>query len=75
MGDLFGERGCVGAVVEPDFLLDSDAGSVGKPDAHAADFSAGLTQKSDHCIAAGPQACSANDYDPVGHPNRSLNRT
>jgi hypothetical protein len=28
VGDLFGERGCVGAVVEPDFFLDCDTGSV-----------------------------------------------
>ena len=38
LGDLFGERGGVGAVVEPDSLLDGDPGSIGEPDTHASLF-------------------------------------
>lgn len=33
-GDLFGERGRVGVVVEPNFLINGDTGSVRQPDAH-----------------------------------------
>jgi hypothetical protein len=72
MGDLFGERGCLGAVVEPDFLLDGDTGGVGKSDAHAPDCAASRAQESHHDTVTGPQLWAANDYHRVGHP-RILN--
>jgi hypothetical protein len=45
LGDLFGERGGIGAVVEPDLLLDGDTESIGEPDAHAPDCAAGGAQE------------------------------
>jgi hypothetical protein len=67
MGYLFGERGCVGAVVELDFLFEGDTRSVGDSHAHALGCAAGRAQESHHDTVTRPQLWTANDYHRPGH--------
>ena len=67
LGDLFCERSDLGALIEPDLLLDGDTGSIGKLDAHASDCAAALTNEPHDGIVAGAQLWAPNHHHRVGH--------